>query len=315
MQNLARKLKSNKSHFFLPVFESFTQLPSKAKDMKALAVISLWLFVFMQIALPIRVDLDSEDPKDYAKFLEEVRNEFKEPGRTYHGLPMTKAPPQPATFVLVELQATPEISITLALNKSNLYVMAYQDRYQGKPRAHFFEDAPENAKTGLFSEAKGKLRKTIYCKTSYGSIEGKLRGSRKKLGLGIRKLKSLVEAVYGSEINEATQAKFLLVSIQMVSEAARFKYIEKQVVDGLRLVFNPDFKVISLEEKWSKISEAIFESNPEGKFKSTLHLKNKSDQDWPVTEVKQIAPDVSLLLYMKDKKFEGSSDHVAHHVG
>jgi len=117
----------------------------------------------------------------------------------------------------------------------------------------------------------------------------------------------MVQAVYEREINVATQAQFLLVSIQMISEAARFKYIEGQVLYNFRVGFTPDYKVPNLEDKWGKISKAIFEANKEGKFNSALELKDERNQDWKVTEVKQIAPDVSLLCYIEAEKFEGPS--------
>ena len=53
--------------------------------MKALAVISVWLFV--QTALPISVDLGSDKGEEYKNFLEDVSNEVKDPGRECYGIP------------------------------------------------------------------------------------------------------------------------------------------------------------------------------------------------------------------------------------
>lgn len=270
--------------------------------MKALIVgaITIWVFVLVPMICALSFDLEKATKASYSTFLTTLRNQAKDPRLVYYKIPMLPAPVKPPNYFLIELIAAQGKTITLALAKDDLYVCAYLDQYQGKYRAHFFPDAPSNAKTVLFKEAKD-LRPQIKYESNYDSLESKA-GPKRNVGLGITKLKSSIEDdVYGKELNVALEAKFLLIAIQMVSEAARFKYIENQVLANFPNGFTPDYKILSLENKWSKISKAFFNSK-DGSISPPLVLKDAKNKDWKVTKVTDIDTDMSLLSYQTGKK-------------
>ncbi|KAK9749779.1 hypothetical protein RND81_02G149400 [Saponaria officinalis] len=82
----------------------------------------------------------------------------------------------------------------------------------------------------------------------------------KKAGLGVTKLLSYMGAVTGRARHVTDEATFLLVALQMVSEAARFQYIENLVLTNFPNGFTPEDKVIILEKNWGTISKNIKDS-------------------------------------------------------
>ncbi|KAJ8442173.1 hypothetical protein Cgig2_015514 [Carnegiea gigantea] len=146
---------------------------------------------------------------------------------------------------------------------SDIYVCGYSDLYQGKVQARFFNDAPTDAKQTLFPEAKGSLRENVGYDGVYSKIEQKAGKNREGVELGITILNSRINKLVGKSKTAKdfvkTEAEFFLIAIQMVSEAARFKYVENEIKDGPS---TPDQKAICLEGMWGKISEAIKGADP-----------------------------------------------------
>lgn len=188
---------------------------------------------------------------------------------------------------------------------SDIYVCGYSDLYQGKVRARFFNDARTEAKQTLFPEAKGSLRdENIGYDGVYSKIEQKAGKNREGLQLGITILNSRVNKLVGKSKTDKdfvkTEAEFFLIAIQMVSEAAQFKYIENEIKDGPSA---PDRKAISLEGMWGKISEAIKGADPKTAqipkgLSDKLALFQPDGKPWKVTNVNQIKPDMGLLKYV-----------------
>ena len=95
----------------------------------------------------------------------------------------------------------------------------------------------------------------------------------------------------------------LLIVIQMVSEAIRFKYIENKIKDHYSAGYAPDFRAIDLEKNWEKLSKAITTANPQtGKIPKkeldNLKLRNADGSPQNIRDVYNIIRDMGLLKYL-----------------
>ncbi|CAK7352009.1 unnamed protein product [Dovyalis caffra] len=218
----------------------------------------------------------------YKDFVVSLRNEVKH-STDRNGLPVTaKTADVSKRLVLVDLKIDSEKFITLAINVIDLYVVGYRDKYNGKDRANFLKDAPKVARDNLFEEAKQK------------SVD------RKTIQLGVGKLQKAIDDVYGKNADTKIEAKFFIISIQMVSEAARFQYILNKVLEGgIYGSYKPDFKATSLETNWDKISKAIQNADAaSGEFRpptSSVSLQDEKGKAWIVKKVSDIKNDMGLL--------------------
>ncbi|CAK7352001.1 unnamed protein product [Dovyalis caffra] len=232
----------------------------------------------------------------YSAFVNSLRNEVK--SKVVQGLPVTaKTVPDSKRYVLVDLKIDSQKFITLAIDVTSMYVVGYRDSYAQKDRANFLADAPEVAKKNLFKEAK-EVRVTKFT-GSYPDLERYAKTGRENIELGVYKLEQAIESVYGKSVGEQIEAKFFIISIQMVSEAARFEYILKKVLEGgIYGSYKPDPKAISLETSWDKISKAIQTADASGKFSSPIILKDVAGKTWTVNQVSDIAKDMGLLKFL-----------------
>nr|QXF31163.1 ribosome inactivating protein [Bougainvillea glabra] len=156
-------------------------------------------------------------------------------------------------FVLVDLSKTWTKNISLAIDVTDVYVVGYQDNLNnGTARAVFFKDVPSVAISKLFP---GAIRENLSFDGSYTKLQTNAGVDRENLDLGVNNLGFAIEAIYGKSLsNKDKIAKFFIIAIQMMSEAARFKYIENEVVkNGLFKAFKPNPKVLSLENSWGTI--------------------------------------------------------------
>lgn len=249
-------------------------------------------------------DVGSADPATYPNFITSLRDKLKS-STSYFEIPMLPPPSRPPKYIYVVLKSSEQKSITLGIAMSDIYVCGYSDSYQGQVRARFFNDAPPDAKQTLFPDAKGSLRdENIGYDGVYSKIEQKAGKERERVELGITILNSRINKLAGKSKTDKdfvkTEAEFFLIAIQMVSEAARFKYIENEIKDGPS---TPDPKAISLEGMWGKISEAIKGANRQTAeipkaLSDKLVLYQPDGSSWKVTNVNQIKPDMGLLKYV-----------------
>lgn len=259
------------------------------------------------------VTFDLAEADEYSSSMTSLRNQLKDTTPVCQ-IPITrKTAADSLLFVLVDLTTTTSKTLTLAIDVTNVYVVAYRDKYQNKDRANFLLDASSVARKNLFT---GAAVRNITFGGSYSSLEGAAKQTRANIELGVSKLEYAIESVYGKQtINGQLEAKFLLIAIQMVSEAARFKYIENEVVNsGLWGSFKPDPKMLSLENNWGTISEAIHKSAPTcTTISPPLTLTNPNNAQWKVGKVSDIRPDMGILKF-KDTKLTRSTSHLGHIV-
>ncbi|XP_074284180.1 ribosome-inactivating protein lychnin-like [Silene latifolia] len=221
------------------------------------------LIVAAASASPTRtVDSDYEE---YSKFLDSLREELGRGTPKVCNIPATKKANNDK-FVLVNLIVPfNRNTITLALRASDAYLVGFQDRdsKNNKLRANFFSDEYKKLHgkyKSIFTDAE-ILGPTLPCASSYTDLEKKTGVSREKLKLGVSSLQTAISAVYGKDFTTKNVAKFALLSIQIVVEAARFKYIEEQVKNhGMWDSFEAGASITHLENNWSKISEKYHKS-------------------------------------------------------
>ncbi|CAK7351993.1 unnamed protein product [Dovyalis caffra] len=251
----------------------------------------------------ITFNFEGATPASYSAFVNSLRNEVE--SKKVFGLPVTATTAKVCErYILVDLKFKRKeefLTLTLAIDVIDLYVVGYRDKYDEKDRANFLKDAPKVARDNLFEEAqKAKQVRDTTFKGTYTDLE-RFAGDRQIVELGVFKLQQAILSVYGKPDKKKKdepniEAKFFIISIQMVSEAARFQYIRKKVLEGgIYGSYKPDPKAISLETSWDKISKAIQTADASGKFRSEIILKDEKGNTWIVKKVSDIKNDMGLL--------------------
>lgn len=270
--------------------------------MKAWLIVTITWTILQSSALianAIALDLANPTEAKYTTFLTSVRNDVKDSKINYGGSGIPVIGPPTSTYLRIDLTVATG-TVSLALKRSDLYVvglLAKNDKNVN--RAYYFNGQITSAQLDkLFPEAKGAAnqQKITEYEENYASLEKAAKVTRKQAGLGIGKLVTYLNAVNGKARQVQAEAKFMLVAIQMVSEAARFKYIEQLVLDNFPNGFTPDDKVIILERNWDRISEAIKVSK-NGVFSPALVLKaSEVTTTWTVSKVTEL--NMGLLKYL-----------------
>ncbi|THG23410.1 hypothetical protein TEA_008732 [Camellia sinensis var. sinensis] len=211
----------------------------------------------------------------YRDFIGELRAIVTPKGtRVVHGLPVLNPEGKVLDrdrFVLVRLINGD--TVTLAIDVVNLYIVAFSGVNN---KSYFFKDATALQLKNLFVGTKQtKLSYT----GNYDSLEQQLQEDKKpsktrdKIPLGPTPLAEAITRLwYGGSVAEP-----LLVVIQMVSEAARFRYIEEQVrksITGPNKTFTPKGLIVSMENKWSAMSSRIQRSKDGQHFITSVQLQD-----------------------------------------
>ncbi|XP_074274142.1 protein synthesis inhibitor PD-S2-like [Silene latifolia] len=238
----------------------------------------------------------------YAKFVEEVRKQVNSSGLQYHGIDMINPPNQRNLYLYVNLNArltnNQAFTMGLQLRRSDLYVLAYRDQVDGRTnRAFYFRgEIPER---DVFPRIANLQRLPMRVQFDYVSLESAAGQLINSLQFGVASLESEMRNMYGRKDVSSTnpfrrdQARFLLITIHMVAEAARFIYIEKKGDFSLR----SDYQVKSMVNNWGTLSVQIATSGPSGVFRNPVTLQVTSNRYWTITNVNQIKPDMGLLKY------------------
>lgn len=245
--------------------------------------------------------------QSYSRFLTRLRNGVEAPRRAC-GLQSTRITPLPgAEYGYANLLISNTEWVTLGIDTRTLYVWAYQDnvKYNGNYRANFFSGAPPEAKSNLF---RGSTVRISRLTVDYTDLERATKVSRLDLILGIENLRAAIISVYGRQENQLNQgkeeAKFLLLAAQMVSEAARFKFMEEAIVrnDNTR---NIKQKMVAFQNDWKDISDAIHIAEAETpkciKITPTLVISNFEYRQ-EVNAVSEIINDIGILKFRSTKE-------------
>nr|AGO85913.1 anti-CD22 scFv-gelonin antibody [synthetic construct] len=230
----------------------------------------------------------------YVNFLNELRVKLKPEGNS-HGIPLLrkKCDDPGKCFVLVALSNDNGQLAEIAIDVTSVYVVGYQVRN----RSYFFKDAPDAAYEGLF---KNTIKTRLHFGGSYPSLEGE-KAYRETTDLGIEPLRIGIKKLDENAIDnyKPTEiASSLLVVIQMVSEAARFTFIENQIRNNFQQRIRPANNTISLENKWGKLSFQIRTSGANGMFSEAVELERANGKKYYVTAVDQVKPKIALLKFV-----------------
>ncbi|XP_062086581.1 ribosome-inactivating protein gelonin-like [Humulus lupulus] len=243
------------------------------------------------------VSLNTKDVSvgSYQMFMGSLRRELYG-GTESHDIPVLRtksAAVGDKQFVYVNLHNS-SVSITFAVLTLNAYVVAYQVDGEEK-RCYFFKEAPPNSKTLLFDQSPKTKKVDVELETNYNSLGMKL---REETNLGFKPLNESLQKFKSFDNNKPTKdlRESLLIVIQMVSEAARFKYIQQKLeFHGFQSEFPPKGDIISYENNWSALSIAIQKSK-DGKFPNTITLQNEDYSQRKVSTVAEVKADMKLLL-------------------
>ncbi|KAM1584855.1 hypothetical protein ACFX1Z_037791 [Malus domestica] len=234
--------------------------------------------------MALALSLLKATPETYTAFIEALRARLTAGRPTSHGIPVLpriKDVPDAQRFLYVDLTNYNGDTINVAIDVVNVYVMGYRS---GNKSYILASNAKKPAPTHiLFPTAPGAAQSTrtmlpftgdypalgAYARrTAQPSASGARNpGSRihedipmlEQIPLGRNELDNAINKLHYAA-SHSDQAAAFIVIIQMVSEAARFPYIESQV--GTRMGIDnppyiPDLAMRSLETNWSALSEQI----------------------------------------------------------
>lgn len=197
----------------------------------------------------------------YKAFMRRLRNKMAAPVRPCGIQSARKSPLPGAKYIEVELRNSNTEWVTLGVDTIDLYVWGYQDRITRRQfRANFLQGTPQEAKDSLFRGRK--LERTTSFGGSYTELSRAANIGRDHLELSVNKLQFAITSVYGKDnVEGRIEARFFLIAIQMVAEAARFKYIENLIADSAGVI--PPPLMLEYENRWSTISERIHKADAE----------------------------------------------------
>ncbi|XP_068305119.1 ribosome-inactivating protein bryodin II-like [Pyrus communis] len=193
--------------------------------------------------MALALSLLKATPRTYTAFIEALRARLTAGRPTSHGIPVLpriKDVPDAQRFLYVDLTNYNGDTVRVAIDVVNVYVVGYRSDYP--------ELGPHARRTAQ-SSASGAPGSRIH--ENIPMLE--------QIPLGRNELDNAISKLHYAA-SHSDQAAAFIVIIQMVSEAARFRYIESQV--GTRMGIDnppyiPDPAMRSLENEWSALSEQI----------------------------------------------------------
>ncbi|KAK8522886.1 hypothetical protein V6N13_115835 [Hibiscus sabdariffa] len=183
----------------------------------------------------------------------------------------------PRRYLLVELLDEGQ-SVTIALDVTDVYVLGY--RPGTEPRSHFFRGVSEAVRGVAFPNTQGQ---PLPFTENYVDLQRNAGVSeRSEIPLGIDELRGHIQNMNDLEPsgpNAGPLARALFVCIQMISEAARSRFIEQEIAavaqrreGGYYEILYPDGLMIAIQNGWHKISAAV-QSATWGIFPVNVRLK------------------------------------------
>nr|QAU19548.1 ebulin I [Sambucus ebulus] len=205
----------------------------------------------------------------YRDFIKDLRQIVANGTYEVNGLPVLRREnevQEKNRFVLVLLTNYNGDTVTLAVDVTNLYVVAFM----ANGTSYFFNDTTPLERNNLFRETTQHI---LPYTGNYEHLERAARSTRESTNLGPDPLDEAITTLwYNGSI-----ARSLLVVIQMVSEAARFGYIEQEIRRSIRkqVCFTPSALMLSMENNWSSMSLEVQQSGDNvSPFSGTVQLQN-----------------------------------------
>ncbi|KAI8024934.1 hypothetical protein LOK49_LG02G01484 [Camellia lanceoleosa] len=272
-----------------------------------LSIFSLGIQGDVQAYPSISFNVAGANEAKYRDFLEALREIVSRGTQTKNGLPVLKTEGKVSDndrFVLVNLINGD--TVTLGIDVVNLYVVAFSS---ANNKSFFFKDATTLQLKKLFNTTK---QTKLGYKSNYDSLEQQ-KGvkQRDKLPLGPTPLADAITRLW----NGGSVAEPLLVVIQMVSEAARFKHIEEQVRKSItgRNTFTPKGLIVSMENKWSAVSKQVQLSKDGEHFINSVQLQDDDYKPLIVNDFTTLSryTMIAILLDKGSKTTSSSYSNIA----
>ncbi|KAL7234375.1 hypothetical protein ACSBR1_017888 [Camellia fascicularis] len=268
-----------------------------------LAIISLGIQSEVQAYSTISFNVVGATLATYRDFIGELREIVSRGTRTVNGLPVLN--PESGVvvanrFVLVRLSNG--VTVTLAIDVVNLYLVAFSG---GDNKSYFFNDRTALQYNNLFT---GTQKSNLTFTGNYISLE-KQTGVRQRdqLPLGPTPLANAITSLwYGRSVAEP-----LLVVIQMVSEAARFKYIEEQVRKSItgRNTFTPKGLIVTMENEWGSMSKQVQLSRDGENFINSVQLKDDNYQIFTINDFTTLSRYTMIAILLDQSSATTSSSY------
>nr|3D7W_A Chain A, Beta-galactoside-specific lectin 1 [Viscum album] len=232
--------------------------------------------------------------EEYFSFITLLRD-YVSSGSFSNNIPLLRQSTVPVSegqrFVLVELTNAGGDTITAAIDVTNLYVVAYEAGNQ----SYFLSDAPAGAETQDFS---GTTSSSQPFNGSYPDLE-RYAGHRDQIPLGIDQLIQSVTALRFPGGQTKTQARSILILIQMISEAARFNPIlwrARQYINS-GASFLPDVYMLELETSWGQQSTQVQHST-DGVFNNPIALAIAPGVIVTLTNIRDVIASLAIMLFV-----------------
>lgn len=157
----------------------------------------------------------------YGDFIQKLRYEMGSQA-TIYGIPQLRETSSWTSgdadrYVQVTLYNSAGASITLAIDKVNVNLVGYRTGYD----SYFFPSYYGPETSNLFA---GTKRYLINFNETYSSMEKAAGTTRKSINLGMGELDKAIQALYDKQFSAS--ASSLLIVIQMIPEAVRYRYIK-----------------------------------------------------------------------------------------
>nr|1GGP_A Chain A, PROTEIN (LECTIN 1 A CHAIN) [Trichosanthes kirilowii] len=214
-------------------------------------------------------------------------------GPMAHGIPALNAGAldEARAYATVDSANTDE-EVSVAVDVTNLAVVAYR----AGSNSYFHAAAPGSSLSHLFSRSS---QHTLGFDNTYGDMAQAAGSNRKAIPLGAAALESGIASLNSKN----PLARTLMVIIQMLVEAARFRYIQNNVDVSIETqsAFAADAAMISLENNWANLSALVQgSSGGQGTFASSATLQNAEDE--PIIVDAVYHPTVAAVLALMLRK-------------
>ncbi|KAI8027464.1 hypothetical protein LOK49_LG02G01494 [Camellia lanceoleosa] len=271
-----------------------------------LAICSLGIQGDVQAYSSISFNVADATFATYRDFLGELRAIVSRGTRTVNGLPVLNLESEVSVgnqFVLAVLSNGQGHTVTLAIDVVNLYLVAFSG---ANNKSFFFKDATTLQLNNLFvGTSQTKLSYT----SNYVILENQSGVTRDELPLGPTPLTEAITSLWKGE----SVAKLLLVVIQMVSEAARFKYIEEQVRQSITAgnTFTPKGLIVSMQNNWSAMSEQVLASPDGERFNRSVQLQYDDYKPLIINDFSTLSRYTMIAILLGSKTTTSSYSNIA----
>ncbi|XP_027347553.1 abrin-a-like [Abrus precatorius] len=240
---------------------------------------------------PVKFTTKDATSKSYKQFIDALRGRLM--GGLIHEIPVLRDPTsveERHRYITVELSNSDTESIEVGIDVTNAYVVAYR----AGTESYFLRDAPASASTYLFT---GTNYHSLPFNGTYGDLDRWSDQTREQTYLGLEALRHGISFLRGGANDNEERAHIMIVIIQMVAEAARFRYIANRVGVSIRTgtAFQPDLAMLSLENNWDNLSGGVQQS-VQDTFPNAVTLRSITDR--PVIVDSFSHPTVAVLALM-----------------